>query len=591
MLHSIRTKVLVTIISITLVTALAITMIFYFKSAQMIEDNYSRNMLSRVEQVGKTFDEAAKEIYYVTVQASCDSGLQGQILSYLQSKDEQILEETAELLNNYKRHYSDIGSIYLVLPREQMIVTSEDYPIYEKGIEEAQLDPIINSAATPVVLEDPLRASSFLLSFISQIEDGSGNVIGYIMSNMKERTLYYKYLDGLYDTNISDAFLISGEERIITTNKSEISGMQLNEGDLKPLVSGNVVDDTDSKLLEIYYEMPFSECSFLLNVEKSVVLQDLNQLRYFFLVFFLLSMVISLIPAYFLTKAMYRPIKDLTQTMGEISDGDLSKRADVTTKDEIGALSRDFNVMLDHINSLIEQLLEEELLKKDAELEALQYQITPHFMYNTLNSIKYAALLKGEKELGTLIGDFVELLQASINKLGTFITVADELHILDNYIHLQKVRYEGNFEVHYEVDAEAKGCFLPRLILQPMVENAILHGLDMKRETGQIVVRAGIDGDSLRLYVKDNGRGMTEEQMQKLLTGRVKKTSGLSGIGVSNVRDRLELYYGDKGGLYYENTGDGTVACIYLPAYREQNAYTTEKREGAKGDVQNNNSR
>ena len=95
--------------------------------------------------------------------------------------------------------------------------------------------------------------------------------------------------------------------------------------------------------------------------------------------------------------------------------------------------------MLNQIEKLIEKLIKEEGLKKDAELEALQYQITPHFMYNTLNSIKFAALLKGEKELGGLIGDFVELLQASVNKKGTFVTVSNEIHILKNYIHLQKI--------------------------------------------------------------------------------------------------------------------------------------------------------
>lgn len=106
--------------------------------------------------------------------------------------------------------------------------------------------------------------------------------------------------------------------------------------------------------------------------------------------------------------------------MEQVGEGDLSLRAEVETGDEIGILCREFNVMLDDIQELIQKVIEEERLKKDAELEALQYQITPHFMYNTLNSIKFAALIRGEKELGGLIGDFVELLQATISKKGTF---------------------------------------------------------------------------------------------------------------------------------------------------------------------------
>ena len=191
---------------------------------------------------------------------------------------------------------------------------------------------------------------------------------------------------------------------------------------------------------------------------------------------------VAIVLAGSLTRAIYRPIKKLTDTVEQVGEGDLSLRAEVETGDEIGILCREFNVMLDDIQELIQKVIEEERLKKDAELEALQYQITPHFMYNTLNSIKFAALIRGEKELGGLIGDFVELLQATISKKGTFLTVADEFHILNNYVHLQEFRYQGSFRVRYEMEEGAGGCYIPRLILQPLVENAILHGIDMKEK-------------------------------------------------------------------------------------------------------------
>ena len=135
------------------------------------------------------------------------------------------------------------------------------------------------------------------------------------------------------------------------------------------------------------------------------------------------------------------------------------------------------------------------------------------------------------------------------------------------------MRYDGHFHVDYEIGKDAGSCFVPRLILQPLVENSILHGLDMKMDSSRIEIRAVIEEDYLCISVKDNGRGMTQEQIYELLTKKTKKTSGLSGIGVVNVRERLELYYGNNAGLGYDSTSDGTTAYLYLPAYKDQNQY------------------
>ena len=256
-----------------------------------------------------------------------------------------------------------------------------------------------------------------------------------------------------------------------------------------------------------------------------------------------------------------------------MSGGELGQRAEVVTRDEIGRLSVEFNEMLDHIESLIGQVVQEEMLKKDAELEALQYQITPHFLYNTLNSIKYAALLKGEAKIGGLLEDFIELLQASVNKKGKFVTVAEEIHFVRNYMNLQQIRYEEEIEVEYRIPQEMKGCFLPRLMLQPLVENALLHGLDLKRGQNRISIGGEVKEGRLALWVQDNGRGMSEEQIRQLFLGSGKKERGLSGIGVANVRERLKLYYGECAGVTCVSGEEGTRIAMFLPAYKEQDRY------------------
>ena len=289
-------------------------------------------------------------------------------------------------------------------------------------------------------------------------------------------------------------------------------------------------------------------------------------MRLFLIGIFGAVFVAAVLLALWLSRVVCGPLRSMTGTIEKVGEGDLSLRTEVTTADEIGTLGKEFNHMLDYIEDLIAQVIEEEQQKKDAELEALQYQITPHFMYNTLNSIKFAAFLKGEKELAGLIGDFVELLQASINKKGSFLSVADEIHILKNYIHLQDFRYQGSFQVEYEISEEAHRCYIPRLILQPLVENALLHGIDIKRQTGKIWISGKVKEGELILIVKDNGRGMTEAQIRDLLGSREKKTKGLSAVGVPNVKERLELYYGEKGGMKYDSSSNGTIVTVFLPA-------------------------
>lgn len=572
MLQSIRSKVLLAILAVTMVTACSITVVFYFKSAGMIEENYSTNLYGRVKQTVTSLDDSLQEIYYINVKAAGDINMAQYIKEYRKSESGEALDKIAELLRNYRTEYKDLSSLYFVFPDERIAVTSEDYPVCKRDIPEEEIVKIRQTEAeeaVPIMFGDMVHDTGKQLSCIQSVTDEDGTVLGYMLANTEERTLFYEYLEPVYDGKVSQALILDKNREIVTSKDYESVGQVYEGVDRLPEVSG--IENQDAKEIRIFYQGAFSKCGLYMDIQKSEVLRDLKQMQIFLVAIFFLFLMIGGILATSITRAMYKPIKNMTDTVEKVSKGDLSLRVDVTTEDEIGTLCREFNNMLDNLEDLIARVIEEERLKKDAELEALQYQITPHFMYNTLNSIKYAALIKGEKELGGLIGDFVELLQASINKKGTFISVADELHILKNYIHLQEFRYQGGFDVEYDISQEAYGCYIPRLILQPLVENSILHGIDMKGGNGRLVIRGRVDGTRLTLSVIDNGRGMSREQIQALLSSKAKKTNGLSAIGVPNVRERLELYYEEEGGIIYESSESGTIASIFLPVNREVN--------------------
>lgn len=570
MLQSIRSKVLLAILAVTMITACSITIVFYFKSADMIEDNYSKNLYGRVKQTVTSMDNSLQEIYYINIKASCDARLLACIEEYQHNKSSEILDEIAEILRDYRTQYKDLSSLYLVLPGAKIAVTSEDFPVCKRNLPDEELERIAaaqKAESVPIMLGDMVHNSGMQLSCIQSVKREDGSILGYMLANTEERNLFYEYLEPVYDEKVSRALILDKNEEIVTSKTYEDIGKTYEESQKLPSVNG--YSDGDKKNIRIFYRGVFSGCGLYLDIQKSEVLKDLQQMQIFLVLIFFLFLMVGGVLAGYIARAMYKPIKDMTDTVEKVSEGDLSLRVEVITKDEIGILCKEFNHMLDYIEDLIARVIEEERLKKDAELEALQYQITPHFMYNTLNSIKYAALIKGEKDLGGLIGDFVELLQASINKKGTFISVADELHILRNYMNLQEFRYQGSFDVIYDVQQEAYGCYIPRLILQPLVENSILHGIDMKGREGKIIIRGRVEEDRLTLSVIDNGRGMTREQIDKLLNSKAKKTNGLSAIGVPNVRERLELYYEEKGGICYESSEKGTTATIFLPVDRE----------------------
>jgi len=562
-----RSKMILVMLAVTGCAVVLITVMFYQRSAGMIEEDYVENLYGRVRQMGDALDESLKEIYFLTVQASCDEEILSEAEDYLSGGKEECLTNLAEMLRSYSDRNIEAASVCLVIPRKQMIVTSLEYPIYQKGISEDKIEEIRKTgmtSLTPALIGDPLQKQDHILVFVSPVEADNGEVCAYVMSCLKERTLYYNYLDKLEDGRSSRAVLLDEDGRIVSAKTLEDAG--------RPYDAGQEAA-AEQDMICVQYRTDFLGYSFQMETEKKEVLADLREMRFYLAAILLAVLGSAAVLMVLITKAMYQPLRRLTETMSLVSGGELERRVEVTTKDEIGILSAEFNDMLGHIESLIGQLVQEEMLKKDAELEALQYQITPHFMYNTLNSVKYAALLKGEAEIGGLLEDFIELLQASINKKGKFVTVAEEIHFVKNYMNLQRMRYEEEIETDYQIQQEALPCFLPRLMLQPLVENAILHGLDLRAGRNRIVIGGNVDKGQLQLWVQDNGRGMTKEQMEELLQQKQKKARGLSGIGVANVKERLRLYYGSAGRVVCESSEAGTKICLCLPAYREQDRY------------------
>ncbi len=279
-----------------------------------------------------------------------------------------------------------------------------------------------------------------------------------------------------------------------------------------------------------------------------------------------ITLIVTLLLLNRILTGVVKPLKKLEKYMVQVNPDNMDQRMEILTDDEIGHLSMKFNQMMDRIRNLKEQVIEEQEDKRKYELQALQAQINPHFLYNTLDSIIWMAETN-DSNIVAMTEALAKLFWISLNKGNEEISLERELEHVKNYLIIQSMRYADKFT--YEISAEpgVERCRTIKLILQPIVENCIYHGIKKKRGTGKITIRAYRREQNLIIEVSDDGCGMPEEICRKILSDEIESEniSG-SGIGVKNVNERIQLRFGKKYGLSYSSEeGVGTTVTYVLP--------------------------
>ncbi|MFW6377738.1 MAG: sensor histidine kinase [bacterium] len=280
----------------------------------------------------------------------------------------------------------------------------------------------------------------------------------------------------------------------------------------------------------------------------------------------LIIIVIFFLIALLLAHGITSPIHKLSQLMTDtdIENESESEKSRLDSKmNEIMMLENSFNKMKTNVRNLIAENKDKEQRKRDAELKALQAQISPHFLFNTLNAVRWAAINKNGKKAAEMVLALINLLKMTIVRGHELITLDEEINNIKNYVAILKLRHATDFEVHYDISDKAKDYSIPRLLLQPIVENAILHGFEDLDQKGIININARYKKNKLIISIRDNGIGMN---MKDLNDGQEKKYAKFTGIGVNNVDERIKLYYGEAYGLFINSTpGGGTCVEIKLP--------------------------
>lgn len=278
-----------------------------------------------------------------------------------------------------------------------------------------------------------------------------------------------------------------------------------------------------------------------------------------------LSLALCVMISGALTRSIAQPVSLLDKAMAKVKKGDLSIRIYTKRRDELGRLTERFNQMTEDLQKYLEDTVKKQKDLNQATLKLYQTQLNPHFLYNTLDTIRWNARINQIPEIAILAENLAVILRKSISS-KPFITLREELETIESYIQIQKIRFTGQFLYEAEIPDQLEECMVPKMILQPLVENAIIHGLD-GCDNGYICIYAAQKEGILSISVTDDGRGMGKEMIEWINSPNPPKRDG--HLGLYNVIYILKLYYGEEYGMTADEAHEGTTITLRLPAQRE----------------------
>ena len=394
--------------------------------------------------------------------------------------------------------------------------------------------------------------------------------LGYVALDVNEKSLY----DIISDIDLSqtgNVFLVNEEGRILAASSKELSGELLKEpyiscfGEKEAFYRDVKIGDQN---YSIYNSAAISNgWHMMLAIPRDYYLRDVKKLKNIVILVTIITACMAALISALVSRNMTKPLRELTRAMENFGQGDFNINCEVNSEDEFGRLSHTFNQMVNDMNSLVSTVYEQKVMKQEAQMKSLQMQINPHFLYNTLDTINWMARIRHADDIGDMVAALGNMMRYSLEK-KSFVRIREEVKNLEDYLAIQNYRYQDKMEAAIKIDESLMDLYIPRLLIQPILENAIVHGIEEKLDKGHIVIAAWLEGDDLYIQVEDDGVGMTEEVISQILSEDYSmKKRGHTSIGVVNVNRRIQMIYGKDYGLLIQSVlGAGTRMTIHIPA-------------------------
>ncbi|MGG1515623.1 sensor histidine kinase [Paenibacillus oryzisoli] len=510
------------------------------------------------------------------------TNLRGDLLAL--SRDERLYDSktyASAYLANFRSFWNaDVKNLEIVYPDGSIGGTSDFLAeLYQIHHIRSILEKDALDLSFPFYWTEPYVSpiSGYTVSVITHYRSPDGTYRGSLMADLDLNAIFAKYGDWNFLSE-KDLLILSAQNRPISTshpyvnydvfNKNYVvSGLSTEKLDAIRSKSVTMTDESGKQLIVNKSESNSWGWKVVVVLDRDKVEEAIGIIRTYSTIVFILGVIISLVLSFYLSRYIVKPINLLIEQMYKVSRGDFQTQIALSYRNEIGYLVRHFNRMVRRIKGLMDNIRQIEHTKKQYELKVLQSQIHPHFLYNTLNAVRYMAKNDKPEMVDVMVTSLIELLKFHLDQVAEMVPLVRELDGIRHYAVIMSERYPDTFELEIEAADETLAVPVPKLTLQPLVENSIFHGI-IPKGCGTVVVSAFVEEEQLVLRVSDDGVGMSQATLSSLFERSDTKASvnNYYSLGVGSIRERLQLYYGDHAFVRINSSPDwGTEIEIRLP--------------------------
>jgi len=578
----IRYKIITLLLLISILPSIALGSLISLTVSKIIDNQVTDHTLQLIGQANKSLESSVENLQNISYLISFDPAIENFLYENESIEDSEAIDDyqMRQFLKGFTTVYPEIAGI-LVVNSDGEYISNEIYPRSVKSLlnENWYKEALINKGIFEIIGHPSERnitnhvhyKDSEIVSGVRAILDSeTQEVKGVILIDLKLRNIS-ETIENVRPGKSGFLMVIDDEGDTIYSPNSQLLN-HINpdwfEGEMSGTFSKGV---NGTELQFIYLKSAFTNWTTIGVFSTSDSIIEVQEIKFYVVSFLFVVCLLGIGLSYYLSYSMSRPIGQLISIMNKAETGDLSVRYDGHRQDEIGWLGRSFNTMLAQINRLISLTELQERQKREAELRVLQAHIKPHFLYNTLDTINWMARKKGADDVAEVVNSLSRLFRIGLSKGKDMIQLNEEIEHIHSYLKIQSARYKNKLNYSIQVDPEIEKASVIKLVLQPIVENAIYHGIKERRGPGNISINAMEQNGNIIIKVLDDGVGIPMERLDLLrenlaadfhATDETKKI----GYGVMNVQARIKLTFGDPYGIHVESeVSKGTIVTILLP--------------------------